>query len=82
MNEVMNDLIAMGKVQLKELNKELEIQKSDAARLSVYIDDAIKEGDYQETLDYANMLKDTCIRIDNLSREIAYIEKQIARYSK
>jgi hypothetical protein len=61
-------------IELEKLNEELAIQKSDAERLSVYIDDAIQSEDYEEAGDIAKLLKDTCVRIAKLSAKIDYLK--------
>lgn len=67
----MNDLI-----NLENLDEELAIQKSDAERLSVYIEDAIKSEDYEEAGDLAKLLKVTCDRIAKLKTMIA-VRKEV-----
>jgi hypothetical protein len=78
----MDELIQIYKVEIEKLNEELVIQKSNAERLSIDIDDAIAAGDYEAVLDYSFSLKDTCIRINGLSSRIDDHKKMIAKYSK
>lgn len=78
----MEELIRISKIELEKLNEELAIKKSDAERLSIYIDDAIQAEDYEEAGDCGNLLKDTCIRIANLSSRIEYLDRLITHYSK
>ena len=61
-------------ITLEKLNEELAIQKSDAERLSIYIGDAIQSEDYEEVGDLAQLLKNTCSAIANLSSQIDYIK--------
>ena len=61
-------------IEIEKLNEELAIQKSDAERLSIYIDDAIQSEDYEEAGDMAKLLKDTCVRIAKLSAQIDYLK--------
>lgn len=64
-------------IALEKLNEELAIQKSDAERLSIYIEDAIQSEDYEEAGDFAKLLKDTCIRIAKLNKMIA-LSKEVS----
>ena len=72
----MNELIEQNKIDLENLNAKLAIQKSDAERLSVYIEDAIQSEDYEEASDLAKLLKETCDRIAKLNTMIA-VNKEV-----
>lgn len=61
-------------ITLEKLNEELDILKGDTGRLSVYIEDAIQAEDYEEVGDLAQLLKNTCSAIANLSSQIDYIK--------
>ena len=61
-------------IELEKLNEELDILKSDASRLSVYIEDAIQVEDYEEAGDLSQLLKNTCSAIANLSSQIDYLK--------
>jgi hypothetical protein len=63
-------------MNFQNLVKALVTQKSDAERLSVYIEDAIQSGDYEEAGSLANLLKDTCDRIATLKTMIA-VHKEV-----
>mgnify|MGYP003293132608 CR=1 FL=1 len=73
MDCVLNNLMDKA-LEIEKLNEELEIQKSDVERLSVYIEDAIQMEDYEEAGDMAQLLKDTCVRIAKLSSKIDYLK--------
>ncbi len=72
----MNELIEQNKIDLENLNAKLAMQKSDAERLSVYIEDAIQSEDYEEASDLAKLLKETCDRIAKLNTMIA-VRKEV-----
>lgn len=72
----MNELIEQNKIDLENLNAKLAIQKSDAERLSVYIEDAIQSEDYEEAGDLAKLLKETCDRIAKINTMIA-VHKEV-----